>query len=96
MEELENRAQIKHQDNYTGKIISGLDDTLLSGGEGAKRELLEFEKETVESSGSLFSEIFSITREIGSPINVSVLTGVLEISEKLLQPGPGCSLSHQP
>ena len=54
MEELENRAQIKHQDDYTGKIISGLDDTLLSGGAGAKCELLEFEKETVESSGSLF------------------------------------------
>jgi len=54
MEEIENRSQIKHQDDYTGKIISGLDDALLSGGAGAKRELLEFEKETVESSGSLF------------------------------------------
>ena len=35
-------------------------------------------------------------KQMGSPINVSVLTGTLEISEKLLQPWPGCSLSHQP
>jgi len=54
MEEIENRAQIKHQDKYTGKIISVLDDALLSGGAGAKRKLLEFKEETVESSGSLF------------------------------------------
>lgn len=54
MEEIENRAQIKHQDDYTGEIISGLDDTLLSGGAGAKRELLQFEKKTVKSSGALF------------------------------------------
>jgi len=54
MEEIEDRAQIKQQGEYTGEIISGLDDTLLSGGAGAKRELLQFEKETVESSGALF------------------------------------------
>ncbi|MEA3438112.1 MAG: TPM domain-containing protein, partial [Thermodesulfobacteriota bacterium] len=54
MEEIENRAQIKHQGKYTVNYISQLDDTLLSGGAGAKRELLQFEKETVESSGALF------------------------------------------
>ena len=54
MEEIESRAQIKQQGEYTSEYISRLDDTLLSGGAGAKRELLEFEKETVKSTGALF------------------------------------------
>jgi tetratricopeptide (TPR) repeat protein len=54
MEEIEKRAQLKHQGKYTVNYISHLDDTLLSGGAGAKRKLLEFEKETVQTSGTLF------------------------------------------
>jgi hypothetical protein len=54
MEEIENRAQIKHQGKYTVNYISQLDDTLLSGGAGAKRKLLDFKKETVENSRALF------------------------------------------
>jgi len=54
MEEIENRAQIKHQGKYTVNYISQLDDTLLSGGAGAKRKLLDFKKETVKSTGALF------------------------------------------
>jgi len=54
MEEIENRAQIKHQGKYTVNYISQLDDTLFSGGAGAKRKLLEFEKETVKTVGYLF------------------------------------------
>jgi len=54
MEEIENRAQIKHQDKYTVNYISQLDHTLLSGGAGAKRKLLEFKKETVKTAGTFF------------------------------------------
>ncbi|MDH3872486.1 MAG: TPM domain-containing protein, partial [Gammaproteobacteria bacterium] len=39
MEQLEQRAQIKHQSNYTPGMIAQLDDALLAGGAGAKRRL---------------------------------------------------------
>ena len=54
MEEIENRAQIKHQGKYTVNYITHLDDSLLSGGAGAKRKLFDFKKETVKSTGATF------------------------------------------
>ncbi|MGB5180388.1 MAG: TPM domain-containing protein [Gammaproteobacteria bacterium] len=39
MEELEQRAQLKRQDDYTPGMISQLDAELLAGGAGAKRQL---------------------------------------------------------
>jgi tetratricopeptide (TPR) repeat protein len=39
MEQLEQRAQIKHQSDYTPGMIAQLDDALLAGGAGAKRRL---------------------------------------------------------
>lgn len=49
MEEIESRAQIKHQSQYTVHSISQLDDILLSGGAGATRKLLEYKKENVKT-----------------------------------------------
>ncbi|MFC1703317.1 TPM domain-containing protein [Candidatus Omnitrophota bacterium] len=54
MEELENRAQIKQRGEYTKSFIAGLDEELLSGGAGAKRDLAKFQKETVEAVGSQY------------------------------------------
>lgn len=42
MEELERRAQIKHQRQYTAASIASLDRQLLSGGAGAARELRDY------------------------------------------------------
>lgn len=42
MEELEERAQLKRQGEYTMDSVAQLDRSLLSGGAGAKRDLLEF------------------------------------------------------
>ncbi|MEA3328859.1 MAG: TPM domain-containing protein [Candidatus Omnitrophota bacterium] len=54
MEEIENRAQIKHQGDYTSSYITQLDGDLLSGGAGAKKDLLKFEKEEVKDIGSKY------------------------------------------
>ena len=54
MEEIENRAQIKHQGNYTSDFIVQMDKKLLSGGAGAKRDLLEFKQEEISSIGSKY------------------------------------------
>jgi Zn-dependent protease with chaperone function len=43
MEELEQRAQIKHQRQYTPRTVAGLDDALLSGGAGTRRNLARYE-----------------------------------------------------
>ena len=39
MEELEQRAQLRHQDDYTPGLISQLDAEMLAGGAGARRQL---------------------------------------------------------
>ena len=51
MEEIEQRAQIKHQAEYTVADIDQLDTELLSGGAGAKRRLTEYQTETVSPVG---------------------------------------------
>jgi tetratricopeptide (TPR) repeat protein len=47
LEEIEQRAQIKHQATYTSADINQLDKELLSGGGGAKRQLSEYQEETI-------------------------------------------------
>lgn len=54
MEEIEERAQIKHQGDYSLQYIEKLDRELLSGGAGAKRSLLEFPKERIEKIGDKY------------------------------------------
>jgi tetratricopeptide (TPR) repeat protein len=51
MEELENRARIRHQGEYTKASIDTLDTQLLSGGAGAKRDLTQLQRETVQGGG---------------------------------------------
>jgi tetratricopeptide (TPR) repeat protein len=51
MEEIERRAQIKNQAEYTTAQIEKLDSTLLSGGAGAKRQLDEYQEETISAVG---------------------------------------------
>ncbi|HSV44078.1 MAG TPA: tetratricopeptide repeat protein, partial [Candidatus Bathyarchaeia archaeon] len=45
MEELESRAQIKAEAQYTTDFIKQLDDKLLAGGGGARRDLTKYEKQ---------------------------------------------------
>lgn len=45
MEELENRAQIKAEGQYTTDFIKQLDDKLLAGGGGVRRDLTKYEKQ---------------------------------------------------
>ncbi|UCG06616.1 MAG: TPM domain-containing protein [Desulfobacterales bacterium] len=54
MEEMENRAYIKHQDNYTKGQIAQLDSQYLSQGAGATRDLNRFENEEIHSSGGRY------------------------------------------
>ena len=51
LEEIERRAQIKHQANYTVSGIDLLDAELLSGGAGAKRQLTEYQPEEITIEG---------------------------------------------
>jgi len=51
LEEIEQRAQIKHQADYTAADIDQLDRELLSGGAGAKRQLTEYRPEIVSKLG---------------------------------------------
>gem|GEM_PF-684090 len=51
LEEIEQRARIKHQADYTAADIDQLDSALLSGGAGAKRQLTEYRAETVSKVG---------------------------------------------
>ena len=51
LEEIEQRAQIKHQADFTAADIDQLDNELLSGGGGAKRQLTEYRAETVSPVG---------------------------------------------
>ena len=51
LEEIEQRAQIKQQGDYTVADIGRLDRDLLSGGAGAKRNLSDFQPETVSAAG---------------------------------------------
>ena len=51
LEEIEQRARIKHQADYTAADIDQLDSVLLSGGAGAKRQLTEYRAETVSTVG---------------------------------------------
>jgi hypothetical protein len=43
MEELEQRAQIKHRGQYTPDVVARLDEALLSGGAGTRRNLARYE-----------------------------------------------------
>lgn len=54
MEEIENRAHIKHQASYAETYIQDLDRSLLSGGAGAKRDLGKFEKEEIKDNASKY------------------------------------------
>ncbi len=45
LEELERRAQVKHQGGYNPGIIAKLDGDLLAGGAGAKRQLTRYRSE---------------------------------------------------
>ena len=45
MEELERRAQIKHQGRYQPGTIARLDEALLSGGAGARRDLARYDRD---------------------------------------------------
>jgi tetratricopeptide (TPR) repeat protein len=54
LEEIEQRAQIKHQANYTVFGIDLLDAELLSGGAGAKRQLTEYQPEDITPHGHNF------------------------------------------
>ena len=51
LEEIEQRAQIKHQADYTVAQIDQLDTELLSGGAGAKRQLSEYREEEISAVG---------------------------------------------
>ena len=51
LEEIEQRAQIKHQADYTLDDIDQLDGELLSGGAGAKRQLTAYQPEAVSAPG---------------------------------------------
>jgi hypothetical protein len=51
LEEIEQRAQIKQQADYTVADIDRLDRELLSGGAGAKRQLSDFQPETTSAAG---------------------------------------------
>ena len=51
MEEIEERAQIKHQASYSASHIESLDQKLLSGGAGARRDLSIAQKEEVNDVG---------------------------------------------
>lgn len=54
MEELENRAQLRHQGDYTKESIAAMDRNLLSGGAGAGKDLTRFQKEEVKESGQRY------------------------------------------
>ena len=51
LEEIEQRAQVKHQADYTIADIDQLDRELLSGGAGAKRRLTEYQPEAPSTLG---------------------------------------------
>ncbi len=51
MEEIEQRAQVKHQADYTVAQIDELDAELLSGGAGAKRQLTDYQEEEISTAG---------------------------------------------
>ncbi len=54
MEEIENRAQIKYQGDYSKDSIAQLDRDLLAGGGGAKRDLTKFQKEEIKNTASKY------------------------------------------
>jgi hypothetical protein len=47
LEEMEQRAQIKHKEDYSVADIDQLDQELLSGGAGAKRQLTDYQEEKI-------------------------------------------------
>jgi tetratricopeptide (TPR) repeat protein len=55
MEELEQRAQLKRQGDYTPGLITRLDAELLAGGAGAKRQLTRY-RDTEPSPGTTSSD----------------------------------------
>lgn len=54
LEEIEQRAQIKNQADYTAADIDRLDSELLSGGAGAKRQLNEYRTEAITALGQKY------------------------------------------
>jgi hypothetical protein len=55
LEEIEQRARVKHQADYKLADIDKLDNDLLSGGGGAKRQLTEYQEETITAEGQNYS-----------------------------------------
>lgn len=51
MEEIEKRSRIKHRADYTTGLIDTMDNELLSGGAGARRQLEDYRKEEVPAVG---------------------------------------------
>ncbi len=54
LEEIEQRAQVKHQADYKVADIDRLDNELLSGGGGAKRQLTEYRQERISAKGQRY------------------------------------------
>jgi tetratricopeptide (TPR) repeat protein len=54
LEEIENRAQIKHSENYSIADIRQFDQELLSGGAGAKRRLTNYQEEKMSPVGQAY------------------------------------------
>ena len=54
IEEIEQRAQIKHQADYSVADIDQLDNGLLSGGAGAKRQLTDYREEEFSAVGQYY------------------------------------------
>ena len=51
LEEIEQRAQVKHREKYSLTDINQLDQELLSGGAGAKRQLSDYQEEKISRIG---------------------------------------------
>jgi tetratricopeptide (TPR) repeat protein len=51
LEEIEQRAQLKHRERYSLTDINQLDQELLSGGAGAKRQLSDYQEEKISRIG---------------------------------------------
>ena len=54
LEEIEQRAQIKHSERYSLTDIDQLDQELLSGGAGAKRRLTDYQEEKISRVGQAY------------------------------------------
>lgn len=60
MEELERRAELKQQGEYTSELIASLDSEFISGGAGAKRDLKKYSQTNDTANGSTTASTRSI------------------------------------